>query len=37
LSFREFLEYEYGVKQEVVTVDEIVANHQDLAMGMMEK
>ncbi len=37
LSFREFLEYEYGVKQDVVSVDEIVANHQELAIAMMDR
>lgn len=37
LSFREFLEYEYGVKQDVVSVDEIVANHQELAMAMVDR
>jgi len=31
LSFREFLEYEYGIIQDAVSVDEIMMNHTKLA------
>ncbi|NVO03163.1 MAG: ATP-binding protein [Bacteroidetes bacterium] len=32
LSFREFLEYEYGIMQKTVSVDEIISNHKEFAM-----
>ena len=35
LSFREFLEYEYGIKHEVVSVDEIIMNDPKLAMTIV--
>ena len=31
LSFREFLEYEYGIKTAAVSVEEIISNHVNLA------
>ena len=33
LSFREFLEYEYGIISNTVTVDEIITNHINLSMS----
>lgn len=37
LSFREFLEYEYGIKHESVSVDDIMVNHTKLAMTIVDK
>lgn len=37
LSFREFLAYEYDIKLEAVTVDEIMQNHLNLAMTIGAK
>jgi len=37
LSFREFLAYEYDIKLEAVTVDEIMLNHLNLAMTIGAK
>lgn len=37
LSFREFLEYEYGIKHESVSVDDIMVNHAKLAMAIVDK
>lgn len=37
LSFREFLEYEYGIKHDSVSVDDIVVNHTKLAMTIVDK
>ena len=36
MSFREFLEYEYGIKQPAVSVDEIILNHSKLALSIIE-
>jgi len=37
LSFREFLEYEYGIKHDVVSVDDIMLNHPTLAMEIVRE
>ena len=37
LSFREFLDYEYGIKHEVVSVEDIILNHPKLAMTLVDK
>jgi len=37
LSFREFLEYEYGIKHESVSVDDIMVNHAKLAIAIVDK
>jgi len=37
LSFREFLEYEYDIKLDAITVDEIMLNHTKLAMTIGSK
>jgi len=37
LSFREFLAYEYDIKLDAVTVDEIMLNHMNLAMTIGTK
>jgi predicted AAA+ superfamily ATPase len=37
LSFREFLEYEYGIKQDVVSVEDIMMNHPKLAISIVNK
>ena len=37
LSFREFLEYEYNIKQDAVSVDDIILNHTKLAMTTVYK
>jgi hypothetical protein len=37
LSFREFLEFEYGMKYDAVSVDVIVLNHTTLAMTILDK
>ena len=35
LSFREFLEYEYGIKQNALSIEDILLNHTKLAMTMV--
>jgi predicted AAA+ superfamily ATPase len=37
LSFREFLEYEYDIKLDAITVDEIMLNHTKLALTIGAK
>jgi len=37
LSFREFLAYEYDIKLDAITVDEIMLNHMNLAMTIGTK
>jgi len=37
LSFREFLDYEFDIKQEAVSVDDIVLNHPRIAMTIIDK
>ncbi len=37
LSFREFLEYEYDIKHDAVTVDDIMMNHPKLAIPIVDK
>lgn len=37
LSFREFLEYEYNIKKDAVSVDDIILNHTKLAMTTVDK
>lgn len=37
LSFREFLEYEHGIKQTPVSIHEIVENHVEVAMTLIDK
>jgi predicted AAA+ superfamily ATPase len=36
LSFREFIEYEYGITSNVITVDEIITNHTKIALSFGE-
>ena len=37
LSFREFLEFEYGIKHDAVSVDDIMVNHSKLAMKIVNE
>ena len=37
LSFREFLEYEHGIKHVAVSVDDIMMNHPKLAMSIVDE
>ena len=37
LSFREFLEFEYGIKHDSVSVDDIMVNHTKLALTIVEE
>src|SRR5680860_267156 len=37
LSFREFLDYEHGIKQDAVSVETIVGNHIELALKLNDK
>ena len=37
LSFREFLEYEHGIKLEVSSLDDIMLNHTKIAMAIVDK
>ena len=37
LSFREFLEFEYGIKHDSVAVDDIMVNHKKLALTIVEE
>lgn len=37
LSFREFLEYEYAIKLDIVSIDDIMLNHPKLAMTVIDK
>ena len=37
LSFREFLEFEYGIKHDSVAVDDIMVNHTKLALTIVEE
>lgn len=37
LSFREFLEFEYGIRHDAVSVDDIIVNHTKLAMTIVDE
>jgi len=37
LSFREFLEFEYGIRHDAVSVDDIMVNHMKLAMTIVDE
>jgi len=37
LSFREFLEYEYGIKHDAVSIDDIMHHHTSLAISLLDK
>lgn len=37
LSFREFLEFEYGIRHDAVSVDDIMVNHSKLALTIVDE